>query len=280
MKKLILILLSTMMLISCATTKNDNPVAAIAWREDDKSIKYKRLVAYLEDNGFSVVMLPKTQSDKLIYIDGNLSDDYLNYDFSLSSEAVELLRQTESDLSLGDYDLIVFSGGEDISPTLYRDDYEPSFDYIYNAERDASDYLLMRYAILNDIPTLAICRGMQMLAIASGLTLIGDIPEVYPELEDIHRRNNGDYSFHGIVKADGTIIDEVASAHHQAISFNDGHKLEVTEIDGAIIEGIKRTDKHMIIGVQYHPEYYSDHKDMKGYKYAYELLQCIKERAK
>lgn len=278
MKKLILILLALATLISCATARKDIPVAAIAWRDDSKSVKYQRLVAYLEDNGFSVVMLPKTQSDELEYIDGNLSDEYLNYDFSLSEEAVEILKHTDVKLNLDAFDLIVFSGGEDISPTLYRDDYEPGFDYIYNAERDTSDYLLMRYCIDNDIPTLAICRGMQMLAIASGLTLIEDIPTTYPNLEDIHRWNNGDYSFHGITKADGTIIAEVASAHHQAISFEDGFSLNITETCGPIIEGIIRSDKHMIIGVQYHPEYYSDHKDMEGYEYAYELLGSIKER--
>lgn len=280
MKRIILILSLLIILISCATTKKDSLVAAIAWRDDDNSIKYQRLVRYLEDNGFSVVMLPKTTTPDLLYVDGNLSDDLLNYDFSLSDENAKILKNTDSidvHADIKNIDLVVFSGGEDISPTLYRDDYEPSFDYIYNAERDASDYLLMRYVIENDIPAFAICRGMQVLAIASGLALIDDIPSLYPDLESVHRKDDGDYSFHEITKADGTMIDEVASAHHQAIGFREECNLEVTERNGAIIEGIKRTDKHLILGVQYHPEYYSDHKNMKGYDYAYKLLEMIKQ---
>ena len=281
MKKYILVVLSLLLILTSCTTLNhkDSYKAAIAWRNDDKSIKYQRLVKYFEDEGFEVTLLSKVTTDDIAYVDGEISDDYLNFDFSLSDEATSILKTTDSiniEEDLDDYDIIVFSGGEDISPTLYRDDYEPSFDYMYNAERDSSDYLLMRYVIDHDIPALGICRGMQMLAVASGLNLIEDIPTIAPELEGVHRAANGDYSFHSVTTKTG-IIREVASAHHQELDYEEGHNIIATENTESVVEAIERTDKKLIVGVQYHPEYYADHEDMLGAKSAYALLENIKK---
>ena len=277
---LILSLIALVLSAGCSSMKGNDDVftVGIAWRDDTKSDAYNRLVSYFEMAGCRVIDLGKARTSDLEYYEnGTLSDDYLNFDFSLTDEASEILWNTEEIIvpsEINDVDIIVFSGGEDVSPALYRKDYEPDFDYMYNTERDASDFLLMRYAIENDIPVLGICRGMQVMAVASGLRLVEDIPSDYPDLEGVHRTADSKYSFHSVDITDNSSIlykltqsdelAETASSHHQSVLFEPGHSLADTAYSGPILEGMERTDKSFIVGVQFHPEYYSVHQDMKG----------------
>ncbi len=288
---LILFFIALALFSGCSSMKSSNDAftVAIAWRDDTKSDAYNRLVSYFEMAGCNVVDLEKTRTPDFIYYEnGTLSDDYLNFDFSLTDEASEILWNTEeiiAPVGLDNVDLIVFSGGEDISPTLYRKDYEPDFSYMYNTERDASDFLLMRYAIEHDIPVLGICRGMQVMAVASGLKLVEDIPSSYPDQDGIHRTADGKYSFHSVAVSDkesilykltqSDMLREVASSHHQSVLFDGGHNLVDTAYSGPILEGMERTDKSFVVGVQFHPEYYSVHPDMLGAEDSVQFINNI-----
>ena len=86
---------------------------------------------------------------------------------------------------VGDLTTIVFTGGEDISPSLYKDPQEwhgIEEDKAYNAKRDVSDFLLMSYCLDNDINVLAICRGMQMLSVVSGASMIQDLGQYFDDM--------------------------------------------------------------------------------------------------
>lgn len=265
-------------------------VIGVAWRPDSKNPSYSSVVDYFSSAGFEVVLLDKTTTPFLEYYeDGSLSDSNLNLDFSLSQECVETLDKACVDpygivvpSQLADVDLVVFSGGEDISPSLYGKPFDlESVDlsdtYAYNAERDVSDYLLMRYCMANDIPLLGICRGMQMLAVANGYRLIEDLPTYYAELNVsdpvVHRSPSGGTVLHEVFfeESDSHGLFEqgesfpVASFHHQAVDSSSFDAPGVSFLafdttgDVRIAEAMELEDKTFAIGLQFHMEYFFDH---------------------
>ena len=177
-------------------------------------------------------------------------------------------------------DAVVFTGGQDIAPTLFRVP-EPwhglEEEKNFNATRDISEYLTMAYCLDQDIPLLGLCRGMQMLGVVSGASLIQDIPVYYaqkgirydfdhrqPAVPGIRR----DYKPHDVVVlthdswmykiAQTDTIHKVPSWHHQSVGPLDSTALRLTasflEEGIEIYEGIERTDQHFAFGVQFHPE--------------------------
>lgn len=174
--------------------------------------------------------------------------------------------------------VIVFPGGEDISPSLYYEPCDVETNEGFSAERDVSDYLLMSYCLEKDINVLAICRGMQMLSVVSGAEVIQDIPVYFKELGinyGYEHRNEPetqgeyrDFAFHDVVVTghDSLLyqlmgvdtIKDVPSWHHQAVASIRGTRLKVTgtvEVSGIeMIEAVERPDKSFVLGVQYHPE--------------------------
>ena len=97
---------------------------------------------------------------------------------------VNTWHDSNAEDAVKDIGFVVFTGGEDISPSLF---YEPEpwhgvvEEIDYNAERDVSDYLTMSYCLDHDIPVLGSCRGMQMLAVVSGAEIMQDIPSYFLE---------------------------------------------------------------------------------------------------
>lgn len=269
--KLALYALLALTLVGCSTNKVEKKaLIALAWKPGLGSESMNEVLSFLEKTGSDVIMLEKTTSSDLSYYeDGTLSDDYLNWDFSLNEEAVTILKGTENinvDERINDVDLLIFLGGEDVSPSLYTEDFELMDDPTYNPERDASDYLLMRYALSNDIPTLGICRGMQMMYVVNGGTLIQDLPLFLEELgeEDVylHRSENGKKTFHSITIEDKELkkiikCGIVSSSHHQAVSNELPNNVIPVAYTGHIIEAIKLKDHKNALGVQFHPEYFN-----------------------
>lgn len=158
-------------------------------------------------------------------------------------------------------DALIMTGGEDIDPSYYGESPSKKLGTVF-AARDVNDILLIRYAVDRDLPMLAICRGMQILNVVCGGTLVQDIPtEIGNEI--VHRdpalRN---FKMHGITAADGSLISKllgstsatVNSWHHQAVE-NVGKDLTVTAFasDG-VPEALEMEGKTFILGVQFHPE--------------------------
>jgi putative glutamine amidotransferase len=146
-----------------------------------------------------------------------------------------------------------------------------------NATRDVSEYLTMIYCLDHDIPVLGLCRGMQMLGVASGAPLIQDLGKYFDEkgvsYHYLHREQrdaegNRHYTPHDVIVTDRNSllfsiaqrerIHDVPSWHHQVVGSVEDTPLRVTGVtptDGLnIIEAIERTDKTFALGVQFHPE--------------------------
>jgi putative glutamine amidotransferase len=159
-------------------------------------------------------------------------------------------------------DGLILAGGADIDPSAYGEDSHPETRGTV-PERDSFEIALARRAIERDLPLLGVCRGMQLMNVATGGTLLQHLPDSHGHHE--HRRNPGtfDGADHDVRLAAGSLAARAAgealhgtkSHHHQGID-RLGTGLEVTgwsTID-ELPEAVEMPERHFALGVQWHPE--------------------------
>jgi putative glutamine amidotransferase len=128
-------------------------------------------------------------------------------------------------------------------------------------ERDAYELKLAAAALEHDLPFLGICRGMQVMNVARGGTLIDHLPDIVGH-ED-HRATMGAFGDHDVRLQSGSLAERVAgeathptkSHHHQGVD-RPGDGLEITgwaSIDD-LPEAIEDPSRRFALGVQWHPE--------------------------
>jgi putative glutamine amidotransferase len=163
---------------------------------------------------------------------------------------------------LGLIDGLVLAGGADIDPSFYG---QPAHAKTPGTvpERDAFELAMARGAIERDMPLLGICRGMQLINVACGGTLLQHLPERFGHHE--HRRVVGSFdgADHDVELRDGTLAMRVVaerchatkSHHHQGID-RLGEGLEVSGVSAMddLPEAIELTGARFVLGVQWHPE--------------------------
>ncbi len=153
---------------------------------------------------------------------------------------------------------LVLTGGSDLDPAEYGSPAHAQTG-APQSDRDAWELALARVAIDRGLPVLAVCRGMQVLNVALGGTLIQHLPETVGT--DLHKPSVGTYGRHDVITAPGSRLAEmlgaraeVATHHHQAVDrLGDGLLATVTAIDG-IVEGVELPGPAWQVGVQWHPE--------------------------
>jgi putative glutamine amidotransferase len=158
-------------------------------------------------------------------------------------------------------DGLVFSGGGDIDPELYGGSHHPSI-YLVDSERDEFELVLAKQALTSRIPTLGICRGMQMLSVASGAKLVTHVPEVYGETIT-HRLDHPRRPIAHDVQVQpksrlAAILDKtdisVVSWHHQAVkTVTDIWEVVAYAPDG-LVEALEHRQHPWMVSVQWHPE--------------------------
>lgn len=156
---------------------------------------------------------------------------------------------------------LLLLGGGDVDPAHYGEEPHPR-TYGVSAVRDEFELALLAAARRSRIPVFGICRGAQLLAVASGTTLDQHISD-RPDLEAHGRPGVEDGAeVHDVEVLPDTHLAEILGAgtvraschHHQAIaSIPDGLRLSAIAPDG-IVEGIETTDDHWCLAVQWHPE--------------------------
>lgn len=153
-----------------------------------------------------------------------------------------------------DYDGMIFCGGSDVHPQYYGQPVDGSVDM--DEERDRTEMALMKRFLQTGKPILGICRGMQLLNVALGGTLIQHLPQVKE-----HRAEKEDDIVHEVIATKGSIFEEiygerfyVNSFHHQAIdTVGEGLRVTLRSKDGRVVEGCEHIKKPYF-GVQWHPE--------------------------
>jgi putative glutamine amidotransferase len=158
--------------------------------------------------------------------------------------------------SLDEIEGLLLSGGADLNPLTYGAAANPAANQPDDG-RDQMELRLISEAVQKDIPALCICRGMQILNVALGGTLIQDIPN-----HRVSTPRDPAKPVHSVAVRMGTelrsIVEapsfEVNSRHHQAVD-RLGARLVVSAVaPDQIIEAIEVVDARFLIGVQWHPE--------------------------
>ncbi len=167
-------------------------------------------------------------------------------------------------------DGLVLAGGADIDPGSYGEaTHSETVDTV--PERDAFELALTRGAIERDLPVLGICRGMQLINVACGGTLLQHLPEHYGHGD--HRRVTGSFdgADHEVRLSEGSLAARAAgelthvtkSHHHQGVDrLGEGLTVsgistldelpEAIEMDGS--PPSRPSDRRFVLGVQWHPE--------------------------
>ncbi len=157
-------------------------------------------------------------------------------------------------------DGLVLAGGGDIDPARYGAEPHERL-YGVHAERDAQELQLVREVCASHLPTLAICRGLQVLNVALGGTLIQHLPDVVGETV-LHRVPPRGPVPHVVQLAENSRLAGIlqatefsaASWHHQAIQTpGQGLRIAAHAPDG-VIEAVEVESHPWLLGVQWHPE--------------------------
>jgi putative glutamine amidotransferase len=172
-----------------------------------------------------------------------------------------LLPPDEQDAEvLARLDGLVLAGGPDLEPGRYGAAREPLTES--HPERDAGEFELVRRALELDLPTLGVCRGMQLLTVAAGGRLHQHLPDVVGH--EKHRPAPGVYGerearFHPGSRIDALMGDDVVihCYHHQGVA--DPGTLTVTGwAEDGMPEAVEDPAKRFVLGVQWHPELVRD----------------------
>jgi len=198
--------------------------------------------------------------------------------FTLPAEYVDAVRraggipvlipagETHIDALLERLDGLILSGGGDVDPELYAGNSHIEI-YMIDPERDGTELALARQVAGDGTPTLCICRGIQVLNVALGGSLVEHLPDEVGET--ITHRNPppghaqiSSYALHPLtVDGESRLADilganeiEPASWHHQAVRrLADGLQVVARAEDGTI-EAAELADHPWLVAVQWHPE--------------------------
>jgi putative glutamine amidotransferase len=157
-------------------------------------------------------------------------------------------------------DALLLIGGADLDPGSYGGDAHPEIVRT-RPERDRFESALAREAVASDVPLLGICRGMQLLNVARGGTLIPHLPDVLGEAR--HEPTPGKFAEHSVRLEPGSLAARAAGAEHLTVKTH--HHQGIAELgddlaatgwaqEDDLIEAIELPDRRFALGVLWHPE--------------------------
>jgi len=155
-------------------------------------------------------------------------------------------------------DALVLAGGADVDPARYGADRSPRTGPAA-ADRDEAELALLAAAVERDLPVLAVCRGLQLLTVLRGGTLVQHLPDVVGS--DAHVPAPGTYGDNAVAIAPGSRLAGLigseatwACHHHQAVErLGEGLTAVAWAQDGTV-EAAELDAARFVLGVQGHPE--------------------------
>lgn len=163
-------------------------------------------------------------------------------------------------------DGLLLTGGGDVAPEQYAARQRAQTSGI-NARRDAVEIELVRLACRRGLPILAVCRGIQLMNVALGGTLVQDLPTADPPRQGHMALQSWNGAAHQVLVEPGTLLRRllgpeasVNSLHHQAVeTVAPGLRVAARAPDG-VIEAVEDSGTRFVVGLQWHPEMLgSDH---------------------
>lgn len=172
--------------------------------------------------------------------------------------------KTDSTLLLESLDGLIIPGGGDIDPSWYGGSSHHSI-YCVDLERDAFELELARFALDNHLPVLGICRGLQILIVVSGGSLIPHLPDEY---DGVHRLDPEPGQRHPtehqvqilseesrLAKITQSTTFSVVSWHHQGVrTVSSDWSAVAYSLEDGLLEAVEHQYHPWAIGVQWHPE--------------------------
>ena len=157
---------------------------------------------------------------------------------------------------------LLLPGGPDVDPHLYSESPEPTAGLVVNRDLDDLDLRLLDYSLARDMPVLAICRGMQVLNVAFGGSLVQDLPGHRSVGEDGKQTPNQHQIYLSPGAKAAAVIGSagffrVNSYHHQGLyeAQRAPRLMSIAyTLDDGLIEGLESPEHSWVIGLQCHPE--------------------------
>jgi putative glutamine amidotransferase len=185
--------------------------------------------------------------------------DYVESVKQAGAEPLVLSNDDDPRKVLERVDGILLTGGLDVDPAQYNALPHPTTETA--PERDRFEIPLSREAVKHDVPLFAICRGVQVLNVAEGGTLVQDIPSaITTELQHSITQPKNQIAHDVSVTPDTKLAAVVApvcpvnSRHHQAVGkVAPAFVVSAVSPDG-VVEAIEKPDATFCVGVQWHPE--------------------------
>jgi len=144
---------------------------------------------------------------------------------------------------------VLLPGGGDIHPSRYGGDADNETVYDVDATQDEADFSLMTYCLSNGIPTLAVCRGLHVMNVVLGGSLLVDMPVHHRHtIQQVALRSGG------VDLGMGSGPVEISCYHHQAIDRLGNGMTVVATADDGTVEAVVVDAKAWTVGVQWHPE--------------------------
>lgn len=199
----------------------------------------------------------------------NVLADIVPTDYSRSVEQAGavpvLLPPIESEAAaraaVARIDALIVIGGADVNPERYGQRPAPEVT-VWHDDRDASELLYIAAADDLDLPILGVCRGMQLMAVAAGGSLVQHLPDVVGS--EHHSGGAASYSPMDVAVEPAHRISTLLPAriavschHHQSVAVAPGFVATAHSDDGSL-HAMEREGDRFAVGVQWHPEVGSD----------------------
>lgn len=156
---------------------------------------------------------------------------------------------------------LLLSGGVDVDPVYFNEEPLPALGEI-TPGRDQFEVSFVRQLLKRDLPILAICRGIQVLNIAAGGSVMQDIPSQIKDSIKHSQDAPRSYPTHKVNLISGTKLYQiyerlsirVNSFHHQAVKHPGSGFIATAWAADGVIEAIESEKHSFVVGVQWHPE--------------------------
>ena len=175
-------------------------------------------------------------------------------------------------------DGLLLTGGEDIDPLLWAEEAHPA-NGVLSPRRDAVEQALLHCALEQGKPVLGICRGMQLINVALGGSLLQHMGEIVDQRP--HREDDSTYGRHPITVVPGTKVSDmcepgtvVHSHHHQTIGTIATGLIASAYAPDETIEAIELDSDRFCVGVLWHPDAADDPTGASVFSGLIEAARC------
>lgn len=212
--------------------------------------------------------------------------DYVDSLLDAGARPEEIVEVRPGDTPDVGFDGLLLSGGSDVAPERYGRERLPNANLDVDEERDSTEFPLFARALRDGAPVLGVCRGLQVVNVGLGGTLIQDLSTQSPS-EVPHEDPGRDrtHRLHRVVVLPQTRLERIAGAnefgvnsrHHQAIERPaEGLLVSATAPDGTI-EAVESANGPWLVAVQWHPENLRD--DPVSRRLFREFVEAARERS-